>query len=130
MPLGAAISSLRQSQPEQIPHGRQIPDNHLFASLSGRYEYEFSGIPLKTRRIYAFLIFDPNWNLLHVLHFKGFFANIFGDCAVGMNTSKKYFRWAGLELCVEIRLSRAEVPFITGAHGYFLLDRVHVYRMP
>ncbi len=79
---------------------------------------------------YTFPIYDPDWNLLHVLHFKRIFANMFGDYGAGIDQSPRYYRSAGLDLCFEMHLFTIEIPFIIGVRGYHRFDHHDEYRAP
>ena len=108
----------------QNPHDYRFASQMLFAR---GYEYEFSRRIWKAGANYTFPIYDPDWNLVHVLHFKRFFANIFGDYSVG---DKKNYRSVGLDLCAEMYFFTIEVPFILGVRGYYRFDQHDTYRYP
>lgn len=117
----------------------QAPNDYRFASqvlFARGYDYEFSKYIAKGGVNYTFPIFNPDWNLLHVLHFKRFYANMFGDYAVAMHGSEKklhvtqYYRSAGLELYAELYLFTIEVPVILGVRGYYRFDQHDVYVRP
>lgn len=117
----------------QGTYERQTPHSYRFASRSlfpRGYAYEFTKILLKSGLNYTFPIYDPDWNLLHVLHFKRIFANIFGDYGAGMDGAIHYYRSAGLEVCFEMYLFTIEIPFIIGVRGYYRFDQHHDYRAP
>jgi hypothetical protein len=71
-----------------------------------------------------------------VLHFKRFYANMFGDYAVSMAENDKklhaveYYRSAGLELYVEMFFFSIEIPIILGVRGYYRFDQHDVYVRP
>ena len=112
---------------------RQAPHDYRFKSrmrFARGYDYEFSTILTKGGANYTFPIYDPDWNILHVIHIKRFYANLFGDYAVGMNPGREYYRSAGLELNMEAHLFTIEVPLIVGIRGYYRFDQDDVYRYP
>ncbi len=117
----------------------QAPRDYQFASevlFARGYDYEFSRHTAKAGVNYTFPIFNPDWNLVHVLHFKRFFANLFGDYAVSMVEKGKklrvteYYRSAGMELCAEMHFFSIEVPFVLGVRGYYRFDQHDVYTRP
>ncbi|HOT43932.1 MAG TPA: hypothetical protein PLC28_03515 [Spirochaetota bacterium] len=117
----------------------QAPRDYQFASeilFARGYDYEFSRHTAKAGLNYTFPIFNPDWNLVHVLHFKRFFANLFGDYAVSMAEKgkklrvKEYYRSAGMELCAEMHFFSIEVPFVLGVRGYYRFDQHDVYVRP
>ncbi len=117
----------------QSPHDYHFPSQMLFAR---GYEYEFSKYLAKGGANYTFPLFNPDWNLVHVLHFKRFYANMFGDYAVSMAENDKklhaveYYRSAGLELYVEMFFFSIEIPIILGVRGYYRFDQHDVYVRP
>lgn len=108
----------------QRPHEYRFPAQMRFAR---GYEYEFSETTWKACANYLFPIFNPDWNLVHVLHFKRFYANLFGDYAM---QEKAYFRSAGLELYAEIHLFTIETPLVLGVRGYYRFDHHDEYKHP
>ncbi|MBN1497952.1 MAG: hypothetical protein JXA07_14360, partial [Spirochaetes bacterium] len=108
----------------QYPHDYRFPARMRFAR---GYTYEFSETTWKACANYLFPLFNPDWNLVHVIHFKRFYANLFGDYAM---REKAYYRSAGLELYSELRLFTIETPLILGVRGYYRFDRHHEYRHP
>jgi hypothetical protein len=115
---------LQGSYELQNPHDYRFPSQALFAR---GYEYVFSKTLWKGGFNYTFPIYDPDWNLFHVLHFKRFYANLFGDYARG---GKEYYRSAGLELCSEMYFFSIEVPFILGVRGFYRFDQHDHYKKP
>ncbi len=65
---------------------RQTPHDYRFSSLilfARGYSYVFSRNFWKAGVNYTFPIYDPDWNIVHTLHFKRFYAKAFGDYSVG-----------------------------------------------
>jgi hypothetical protein len=117
----------------------QAPREYRFSSevlFARGYDYEFSRHIAKAGINYTFPIFNPDWNLVHVLHFKRFYANIFADYAAAMvqkNSTLRvtqYYRSAGMELYAEMHFFSIEVPFILGVRGYYRFDQHDVYVRP
>ncbi|OHD66164.1 MAG: hypothetical protein A2176_07945 [Spirochaetes bacterium RBG_13_51_14] len=112
---------------------RQTPHDYRFASqmlFARGYKYEFSRTLVKSGVNYTFPIYDPDWNLVHVLHFKRIFANLFGDYAVGLGDSRYYYRSTGMELNFELHFFTIEVPVILGVRGYYRFDQHDQYVRP
>lgn len=109
---------------------RQTPNDYHFGSrmlFARGYAYEFSRTLWKAGINYTFPIYDPDWNLVHVIHFKRFYANAFGDYSMGGRIN---YRSAGLELYAEIFLFSIEVPFVLGVRGTYLFDYAGRYTRP
>ncbi len=124
---------LQGAYESQAPHEYRFASEILFAR---GYDYEFARHTAKGGVNYTFPIFNPDWNLVHVLHFKRFYANMFGDYAVSMIEKNKklhvteYYRSAGLELFAEMHFFSIEVPLILGVRGYYRFDQHDVYVRP
>jgi len=112
----------------QNPHDIRFASQMLFPR---GYDYEFSRTLVKTGLNYTFPIYDPDWNILHVLHLKRIYANLFGDLGAGLEgRSNRYYCSTGLELCFEVHLFTIEVPLILGARGYYRFNQHDQYKRP